>query len=100
MGDRQRVCIVITVFLPRSEFSPLPAWAVIGRSWIGARHTWPIYYAPQRDAATIMSDSTRAALSSTVKVQLDEAARLFALKKYEETADLLASALEELYVAY
>lgn len=47
-----------------------------------------------------MSDSTRAALSSTVKVQLDEAARLFALKKYEETADLLASALEELYVAY
>ena len=36
---------------------------------------------------------------NAVRVDIDEASRLFALKKYESASDLLASALESLYVA-
>ncbi|WFD41832.1 hypothetical protein MPSI1_000468 [Malassezia psittaci] len=46
------------------------------------------------------SKSSVVSLADNVKQQLDEAARSFALKKYEQTADLLASALEELRESY
>lgn len=35
---------------------------------------------------------------TNVKQELDEASKLFALKKYESAANLFASALESLYV--
>lgn len=35
---------------------------------------------------------------ASIKHELDEANKLFALKKYESAADLLASALESMYV--
>ena len=46
--------------------------------------------------ATIMSKPSKDSAADQVKVQLDEANRCFALKKYDGAADLLASALEEL----
>ncbi|WFC97746.1 hypothetical protein MYAM1_000465 [Malassezia yamatoensis] len=46
------------------------------------------------------SKSSAISIADNVKQQLDEAARSFALKKYEQTADLLASALEELREQY
>lgn len=38
-----------------------------------------------------------ASVPKEVKVELDEAARLMVLKKYESAADVFASALESLY---
>lgn len=43
-----------------------------------------------------MSKPSKDSAADQVKVQLDEANRCFALKKYDGAADLLASALEEL----
>ncbi|WFD46577.1 hypothetical protein GLX27_001214 [Malassezia furfur] len=47
-----------------------------------------------------MSKPSKDSAADQVKVQLDEANRCFALKKYDGAADLLASALEELRDAY
>lgn len=46
--------------------------------------------------ATIMTEPSKDSAADQVKVQVDEANRCFALKKYDGAADLLASALEEL----
>lgn len=58
--------------------------------------TWVWREWPTRDASFLMTSTENAHASTDAKVELDEAARLFALKKYESASDVLAEALETL----
>lgn len=62
----------------------------------GARGVWRMRF--RRDALTIMSGSKSESANENIKVQLDEAIRLFALKKYERAADAFSNVLEDMYV--
>lgn len=63
---------------------------------ISRADTWVWRKWPTRDASFLMTSTENAHASKDAKVELDEAARLFALKKYESASDVLAEALETL----